>query len=43
MASELVDGTGKRPIRAKSLYKINEGYIIFGTPGVLSSSTLPPI
>ncbi len=34
MATELVDGTGRKPIRAKTLYQINEGFIIFGTPGV---------
>lgn len=34
MATELVDGTGKKAIPAESLYRINEGFIIFGTPGV---------
>lgn len=36
MASELVDGTGKKAIQAETLYRINEGVIIFGTPGIFS-------
>lgn len=36
MATTLEDGTGKKAIKAATLYTINEGFIIFGTQGIFS-------